>query len=545
MSAVLRAISVVSRLRILIAIALIGIAAIASFSLTTIDDSLYESRRDSLRYLVETAYSVIEEHAALVKKGELTEGQAKQLAMDRVRDLRYDKNNYFWISDFQPTMLMHPFKPEMESSNVAGFKDPNGVRLFVDIAKVASNQGEGYVAYEWPRPGASKPSPKLSFVKTYQPWGWIVGTGVYVDDIRSIFWDLFKGLLVTFLIVATAMIIAGLVIGRSITSPLVHMAGLMRHVQESGDIGSKVNSDQKGELGDIASAFDGMLDGLRQFVQNIHASSHDLSTAAQQLAIVAEQTNESIGEQRMQTAQVATAMTEMSATVTEIAGSTNETAQATQGVDMASDEGEAVVNANLHAIDALAADIRNTNEVVQNLAANTDSVGTVLDVIGGIAEQTNLLALNAAIEAARAGEQGRGFAVVADEVRTLAQRTQDSTQEIQSIINSVQAAAREVVSAMENGMQQADNSVQHAQQAKIKLSDINQLVNHIMEMTTQIATAAEQQSVVAEDVSQNVNLIDGVSEKNAQGAQQIAMASQTLLGMASRLQEHAMRYRYN
>ena len=543
MTAVIGSISVANRLRTLVAFALLGLAAVAGFALSTLNSSLYDSRQDSLQRLVESAHSIVVEHDRLVQQGVLTKEQAQQRAMDALRHVRYEGDNYFWITDTRSQMLMHPFKPKLENTSVAGFEDPNGVRLFAEITKIAQSDGEGFVAYHWPRPGQKDPSAKLSYVKAYQPWGWIVGTGVYTDDIESSFWELFTQLSLAFVGIATAMVVGGILIGRSIASPLNRMAELMRHVQESGDISQRINIDQQGEIGEIGKAFDGMLGSVGDFVNNIHQSSNQLASSAQQLATVAEQTNTSISQQRMQTTQVATAMTEMSATVAEIAGSTNETALATQGADHASDEGQGVVKSSLQAIDSLAGDIRNTNAVVQRLSDNTESVGTVLDVIGGIAEQTNLLALNAAIEAARAGEQGRGFAVVADEVRTLAQRTQDSTQEIQSIISSVQAAAREVVAAMSSGMQQAETSVQHAEQANSKLLEINEAVNHIKDMTTQIATAAEEQSVVAEDVSRNINQIDGISGDNAQGAQQIAEASQELSSLAELLQEHARHFR--
>lgn len=542
MNSFLGTISVVSRIRIVIVTALLGLAAVAAFALSTINDSLLEDRRSSTQNLVSNAYSLVEHYAGLARKGELSEDEARSRALAALRGLRYEGDNYFWVSDAQADMVMHPIKPQLDGQSMGGFKDSNGVRLFVEFADIAKRSGEGFVAYEWPRPGSAEPSPKLSYVKLYQPWGWIVGTGVYIDDIENRFWALFTQFAIAFAVIVAVLGVVGYVISRSITVPLMHMVGVMSQVQQSGNIGLRVGIQQKAELGAIGDSFDELLQSLSNFVQRINDSSNRLAESAESLSAVAMQTDAGINEQRLQTAQVATAMTEMSATVAEIAGSTTETAAVTRDVDAASTDGQQVMANNLGSIGALADGINNTNEVVQRLAGNTESVGTVLDVIGGIAEQTNLLALNAAIEAARAGEQGRGFAVVADEVRHLAQRTQDSTQEIQSIINSVQAAAREVVEAMRSGMAQADTSVAHAQDAKQRLGDISESVNRIKDMTTQIATAAEEQSVVADDVSRNINQIDAVSAQNVEGARQIAEASQQLSQLADTLREQASRY---
>ena len=542
MTSFLGAISVANRVRILIVVAMLGLAAVAGISLAVLNTSLYESRSDSLRMLVQNAHSIVVRHAGLARDGVLSEEQARERALEALRDLRYDGENYFWVTDTDSKMLMHPFKPELEGRDVSSFKDPNGVRLFAEITTLAARESAGFVSYAWPRPGASVPADKLSYVESYRPWGWVVGTGVYIDDIAETFWGMFTKLLAAFAVITGLMLAGGALIGRSVTVPLKRMAEIMNHVQQTGRIGARVKMSQKAEMGAIGDAFDGMLEGLGQFVDNIRISSDKLAVSAESLAAVAEQTNVSIHEQRLQTTQVATAMTEMSATVAEIAGSTAESAEVTRDVDQASEQGQQVMAENLSAIDALAGGIEMTNGIVERLSENTESVGTVLDVIGGIAEQTNLLALNAAIEAARAGEQGRGFAVVADEVRHLAQRTQDSTQEIQKIINSVQAAAREVVEAMHQGRQQAGVSVEHAGQAKQKLSEISNAVSRIKDMTLQIATAAEQQSAVANDVTQNVSQIDVISEQNVSGAEQIAHASRELSHLAEALKQQASKY---
>jgi len=536
-------VSVANRIRLLMVISLLGMLAIAVFGLSTLSRELHEERRASVKASVEIAHGVAAHFGTLQKSGQLTMEQAQEQAAQAISALLYDDGNYFWVNDSDAKMIMHPIKPELNGKDVSSFRDSNGVQLFVETTRIAQSKGDGFLAYQWPRPGESDPVAKMSYVKNYQPWGWIIGSGVYLDDIKQAFWSMFFSFALVFALILVAMFFATAVIGNSISSPLKRLCEVMQDVKSSGNIGLCAQISQGAELGGIGMAFDNMLSELNTFVADINQSSCQLANAATELATVSAQTNSNIDQQKSQTMQVATAMTEMSATVSEIANSSTNTADATQKADAFSDEGQEVVNATMAAIDKLAFSIGNTNEVVERLASNTESVGTVLDVIRGVAEQTNLLALNAAIEAARAGEQGRGFAVVADEVRHLAQRTQDSTQEIQSIIGNVQAGAAEVVSAMASGLEQAELSVQCARDAKEKLQNINGMVDHISDMTAQIATASEEQSAVADEVSRNINDINMASEQNAAGVGQTAAASRELSMLAESLQLIAGRYK--
>ncbi|MES9848328.1 MAG: methyl-accepting chemotaxis protein, partial [Candidatus Thiodiazotropha sp.] len=242
----------------------------------------------------------------------------------------------------------------------------------------------------------------------------------------------------------------------------------------------------------------------------------------------AEHTRDGITKQHEQTTQVATAMTEMSATVHEVAQNTTQTAEAARQADQQANSGRDVVNAVTSSIDSLASEVGRAVETVQHVEQDSERIGSVLDVIRGIADQTNLLALNAAIEAARAGEQGRGFAVVADEVRTLAKRTQDSTEEIQEMIESLQTGVRETVTVMETSQQQAAESVDQAGRAHEALEEITRVVDTISQMSSQIATAAEEQSAVAEDINRNIVDITHVAEATSQDSAKSYDASEAM-----------------
>jgi len=291
------------------------------------------------------------------------------------------------------------------------------------------------------------------------------------------------------------------------------------------------------EIGAMQLAIKMQASELRAVVGRISDSGQQLKGSAESLASTIEQTNIRVHEQQSQTDQVATAMHEMSATVQEVARNAAYAADSTTEAQQSTVQGREVVNDTISSIRQVASGVQEAARVINELNSNASDIGTVVDVIRGIAEQTNLLALNAAIEAARAGEQGRGFAVVADEVRTLAQRTQQSTQEIQGMVERLQSGAGQAVEAMERGREKTEVSVQKATSAGKALEDIARLIGKISDMSTQIATAAEEQSAVAEEINSNVVRINELGQSTAEDAYHNGEISQRLIHETRRQQQ--------
>lgn len=310
-----------------------------------------------------------------------------------------------------------------------------------------------------------------------------------------------------------------------------------------GDLRRRLESKQQDEIGQLVQEFNGFVGNLQGLIQEIVGSIAKLSGSAEQMMLVTEQSNQGVRQQQTDVDQVATAMNEMTATVQEVARNTAEAASAARETSSEAESGRSIVNGAVNSINMLANEIENASAVIQRLAEDSDNIGTVLDVIKSIAEQTNLLALNAAIEAARAGEQGRGFAVVADEVRTLAQRTQQSTQEIQEIIEKLQAGAIEAVNVMNQSRTQAQSSVDQSNQADTSLVTITEMISRINDMNTQIASAAEEQSAVAEEVNRSIVAISQVSDQTAQNSQQIAVASEEMTAQTGQLHSMVSRFK--
>lgn len=304
----------------------------------------------------------------------------------------------------------------------------------------------------------------------------------------------------------------------------------------SGDLTHEVVNNSNDEMGMLLNALSTMRNNLYNMVTQMNDSSTQLAAASEELAAVSDEANQNIQTQQSEVEQAATAINEMTATIQEVAKNAAETSETAYSTNTSTVEGQNVVKQTVTSISKLASDVENASEVIHQLESHSENIGGVLDVIKNIAEQTNLLALNAAIEAARAGEQGRGFAVVADEVRTLASRTQESTQEIESMIDKLQSGSREAVQVMESSRKQATQSVEQANIAGTALQSITEAVSHISDMNTQIATAAEEQYSVAEEINRNITSVNDLGHRITSGANETTGASEELARLAAGLQ---------
>ncbi len=351
------------------------------------------------------------------------------------------------------------------------------------------------------------------------------------------------------LVIGLALVVAlSVVLTRQIRDPLIMLARQAQCIA-SGDLGRgelqewvRGNRFNRDELGQLGSAIDRMQGALAELVSEISGSVSQLSSAVEEVSAISEQSAKGMASQQGEVSQVATAMNEMQSTVNEVARNTTDAMGAAKQASRTSTQGNQVVRSAIGSIEQVSRQIEQAGSVVQQLETDSASISMVLDVIRGIAEQTNLLALNAAIEAARAGEQGRGFAVVADEVRSLAQRTQASTAEISKMIEVLQERTAEAGSAMQLSRQQMQESVELAREAGSSIDSINGAVTQITDMNTLIATATEQQNAVTEELNRSIVKIHTAADENAQGAQQTAQACVELSKLANTLHHMTLRF---
>jgi len=344
------------------------------------------------------------------------------------------------------------------------------------------------------------------------------------------------GMLVMLLASALVGLLSLWLVNRNIIEPT---RSLIEHIARlsQGQFANRVDASRADELGRLAVAANTLRDFLADTFNNLQQSAANLDSASGELNAISTLMAHGASEQFSRTDQVATAMHEMSATSQEVARHAGDAAHAADAADHAAQQGEAVMQSTIHSITAIRSEITSTAEVVRRLEGDSERIGKVLEVIRGIADQTNLLALNAAIEAARAGEAGRGFAVVADEVRTLAQRTAESTAEIHQIIDSVQTGAVNAVRAIESGQQRSEQGVEQVTEAGRMLQNITEAVEAIRDMNRQIATAAEEQTAVAEDISRNLTEITSIATTNQQHVERTQAASQNLHSLSLQLSD--------
>jgi methyl-accepting chemotaxis protein len=532
----LRSLPINRRLWLILVMAIAMLVIQGALLLKQIHADLYAAKAEKTEHVVQSAAGILKHYHSRESAGELSREEAQKQALAVIKELRYDGQEYFWINDQTPMMIMHPTNPKLDGQNISDYKDPDGKALFNDMVQITKEQGAGQVNYRWPKPGASEPVPKISYVELFQPWGWIIGSGVYVDDVQAEFRTQAIHAVLIGLVIAVLVAILVVLIVRSITQPLQQAVSAMANIASGdGDLTRNLDSHGNDELTALSRHFNAFTDKLRLVIKQSLDSAGTLDTAARELGQISGQAQQHSEQQSQQMELVATAINEVTYAVQDVAKNAEHASSEVLAAEEQASQGQQNIEASLRQINQLSSTITQAVEVIQALAQESTQIGSVLEVIRSIAEQTNLLALNAAIEAARAGDQGRGFAVVADEVRLLAQRTQKSTAEIQVMIERLQDNSEAAVKVINDSSKASQLTIEQASQAGASLTLIASGLRNLSGLNASIASATLQQSHVVEDINQNVTQAAGLAHDNALAAQQSSEAGQHLGQLAEQL----------
>ncbi len=535
--------SIRTRLLLILSLSVICVAIVSLASLFNLRHNLMADRELKTRHVVETAHGILAAFQAQAARGEIGEAEAKSRAIAVLRGLRYGDKEYFWINDMQHRMVMHPVKPELEGQDLSGKTDPDGKKLFVSFVEMVKANQEGFVQYRWPKPGSQEPVPKLSFVKGFAPWGWVVGSGIYIDDVDQVFWReaTQEGLAAAVIL----LILAGVLyqIGRGIVGPVETLGRAMTSMRDDHDLTIQARLTGRDEIARMAEAFNALVAGFRDIVAEISAGSAAVSGTAKRLVGEAEAIASASSAQTASAGSTAAAVEELGASVGSVAEQAEDVrAHARASLDRARHGNESLselAGVLMHAEDT----VREISGAIASFLENTHKISSLTQQVRDIAEQTNLLALNAAIEAARAGEQGRGFAVVADEVRKLAEKSAGAASEIDAVTVAVEKHSLAVQTAVEEGTRSLQASESHLEGLATVLAEATQAVDQTESGVNHITESVAEQRVATESIGSDVERVAQMAEQNHQAVDRLFEETRELTRLSGQLQARIDRFR--
>jgi methyl-accepting chemotaxis protein len=492
-------------LSISVATVVLMVLGVQFYILPYLEKHLMDEKMNATRGVVDVAFAALQSHLADVTAGKRTLKQAQADALKEVGELKYHGAEYFWVSDLETKILAHP-KTELVGKPQTETKDPNGKRLFVECVNVCKDKGEGVVEYMWAKPGSSLPVPKVTYVKLMKEWGWIIGSGIYVDDVKvemnKMRWQILGGTLALALVIfACAWLVA-----RRIKLALDQAIAASKRIA-SGDLTAQLSVESRDETGELIASLKEMNEGLARIVGEVRTGADSIATATEEIAAGNADLSQRTEEQASALEETASSMEELTSTVK-------------QNADNAQQANQLAINASRVAVKGGEV-IGRVVVTMESITGSSKKIADIIGVIDGIAFQTNILALNAAVEAARAGEQGRGFAVVAAEVRSLAQRSA--------------AAAKEIKALIEDSVGKVQDGSRLVEEAGRTTQEIVTSIKRVTDIMAEISAASLEQSSGIEQVNVAISQMDDVTQQNAALVEEAAAAAESLEDQARQM----------
>ncbi|WP_166369964.1 methyl-accepting chemotaxis protein [Psychromonas sp. SA13A] len=506
---------------------------------TEFRQSLMKERKQELREVTEIALGIIAYQKSLPSSGDIDAA---------LRDIRFGSAGYFYIYDTKGTSIFHAVKPEMQGKNFIDLKDTKGNKLIVGLLN-AAQKGDGIYSFYFQKPGSSEQIEKIGYATMIPNSNWMIGTGAYVDDIEKVIANysnkaekaLSEKVMFTFMISIALIIVTAIIIyiaAVKMVRPIQRMADNLNDIAKGeGDLTRRLEINGNDEIAQLGRSFNLFVDKLKNIITDISEATIGINQAGRDMDQQSRGIATQLKDHNNETEQVVSAVTEMSSTANEVASNTNQVAEATRAVSEDVNHAQSCVETSLTEVSALVEEINGAASSMNALTEQSQEINKVLSVIGAIADQTNLLALNAAIEAARAGEHGRGFAVVADEVRSLASRTQKSTLEINEMLGELHRLVELSAKAMSLSQERSVRSVDSSRAISDSLHSVTSGITSINDMSTQIATAATEQSSVTEEITRNVYQIQSIVNSLTEGSSEAEKISRGVLIEGNKLNQ--------
>jgi methyl-accepting chemotaxis protein len=511
--------SFVQKLWLPLILSLLCLVAISIYNAYQTREMRLEERKADLQHTSEIALSAVKTFGDQAAAGSMPVAEAQKRALDSVRNMRYGEDGYFVVLNYQPKVLMNPAKPALEGKDVSDYKDVNGVTFFRDMVAVIKRDGQGFTAYSFPKPGRTEASPKIVYNVSYQPWDWILTTGLYVDDLDAAFHSTLYQSLGILVILAGALSAVVVLLNRGILRSLggepSYAAEIARQIA-SNDLTAMVKT-APDDRSSLLFSMKRMQEQLTRTIGTIKVSADSIATATHQIAAGNQDLSQRTEEQAASLEETASSMEQLTSTVTQNADNASQANQLAAQAAQVAEQGGAVVSRVV--------------ETMEGINASSDRIANIVGIIEGIAFQTNILALNAAVEAARAGEQGRGFAVVASEVRSLAQRSSSASKEIKELIH--------------DSVERVRAGAGHVREAGAKMREITHEIRRVTDIMGEITAASQEQSKGIGQVNQAVTQMDEVTQQNAALVEQAAAAASSLESQANDLKASVSMFRLN
>lgn len=525
-----------TRLFLMCMAAILGMGLMNILSLKDLRTSMLEDRKSKVKTQVETANSIISYYVNQAKTGKMADADARKAAVEALRKARYDKSEYFFIFNTEYIYQLLDPKPEREGKYFGDMKDANGKLLLVEMGKAAA-AGGGFVDYLFPKAGSDKPEPKISYAAPVPEWNWVLGTGVYIDDLDRTFWSSARWLLAELCLLAVLLLAVSWFISRSILQQLGGEPLEALNVMDRVAHGDLLVDIKQAPAESMLGGLNRMVASLRTMIRDIAESAITLDNQASLITTSSTQISQAAIRQADATTTMAAAMEELTVSINHISDSSGSTEQASRQAASLSQRGVEQINHATVSIEQIASSVSQTSGQIEHLNDTTQQISKIAAVIKDIAGQTNLLALNAAIEAARAGEQGRGFAVVADEVRKLAERTAVATVDIEKMLTTVQQETQQVVRVMKDVIPQVESGVESTHQIAQLLREIHQGAEVTLGRLADVAAATKEQSSASTSIAVQVEDISQMAEETSSTIENTAETAKGIEDISHQLRE--------